>query len=39
MTTATPHGIEIRLHGRLLQPGDTGYDDARTVWNGMIDAS
>jgi FAD/FMN-containing dehydrogenase len=25
------------LRGPLLQPGDPGYDEARTVWNGMID--
>jgi len=25
------------LRGRLLHPGDGGYDDARKVWNGMID--
>lgn len=39
MTTAITHGIEIRLDGRLLLPGDTGYASARTVWNGMIDLS
>ncbi len=26
-----------RLRGPLLIPGDPGYDDARSVWNGMID--
>lgn len=31
MTTA------IKLDGQLLLPGDAGYDDTRTVWNGMID--
>ena len=25
------------LRGALLVPGDEGYDDARAVWNGMID--
>ncbi len=25
------------LRGELLCPGDDGYDDARTVWNAMID--
>jgi hypothetical protein len=26
-----------RLRGSLLRPGDDGYDQARLVWNGMID--
>jgi FAD binding domain-containing protein/berberine-like enzyme len=26
-----------RLRGRLLGPGDSGYDEARKVWNGMFD--
>ena len=25
------------LRGELLRPGDAGYDDARKIWNGMID--
>ena len=25
------------LHGRLFLPADAGYDDARKVWNGLID--
>jgi FAD/FMN-containing dehydrogenase len=26
-----------QLRGELLEPGSPGYDDARLVWNGMID--
>jgi FAD/FMN-containing dehydrogenase len=29
--------LRRHLHGRLLQPGDEGYDAARAVWNAMID--
>lgn len=25
------------LNGRILLPGNEGYDDARRIWNGMID--
>ena len=25
------------LHGTVLRPADIGYDDARKVWNGMVD--
>jgi FAD/FMN-containing dehydrogenase len=27
-----------RLDGELIRPGDTGYDAARRVWNGMFDS-
>ena len=30
-------GLEAGFHGDLFRPGDPEYDDARTVWNGMID--
>ncbi|MGP3979648.1 FAD-binding oxidoreductase [Streptomyces sp. KR80] len=26
-----------RLRGRLVRPGDSGYESARELWNGMID--
>jgi FAD/FMN-containing dehydrogenase len=29
--------VRSTLRGALLEPGDDGYDAARTVWNGMID--
>ncbi|MBI4487736.1 MAG: FAD-binding oxidoreductase [Deltaproteobacteria bacterium] len=29
--------FEKGLRGQLLRPGDEGYDEARKVWNGMID--
>lgn len=34
---ATVQAFQTNLRGPLLQPGDVGYDDARVVWNGMID--
>ena len=30
-------GLRAALRGMLLQPGDTGYDGARQIWNAMID--
>jgi len=29
--------LAAALRGRLIRPGDTGYDEARAVYNGMID--
>ena len=29
--------LSERVHGEILEPDDEGYDDARTVWNAMID--
>jgi hypothetical protein len=34
---ATVQGFTTSMRGPLLRPGDAGYDDARTLWNGMID--
>ncbi len=29
--------LRAALSGHLIEPGDSGYDQARRVWNGMID--
>jgi FAD/FMN-containing dehydrogenase len=29
--------FKATLRGPVLQPGDPGYDDARSIWNAMID--
>jgi FAD/FMN-containing dehydrogenase len=39
-TTVEPRAIEdlrARLRGALLLPGEAAYDEARTIWNAMID--
>src|SRR5215212_9409223 len=36
-TTSALRRLEDRLDGLLLVPGDAGYDNARAVWNAMID--
>ncbi|KJK21991.1 FAD-linked oxidase [Burkholderiaceae bacterium 16] len=30
-------GLKSKLRGQALQPGDAGYDEARSIWNAMID--
>ena len=30
-------GFVTGVRGAVLQPGDQGYDDARAIWNGLID--
>ncbi len=29
--------LQAAIQGTVLEPGDPGYDEARAVWNGMID--
>ena len=31
------NGLKMRLRGSLFEPGQTGYEESRTLWNGMID--
>src|SRR5271169_3970353 len=34
---STIEEFKASLQGALRRPGDPGYDDARRIWNGMID--
>ena len=34
---ATVEQFKVGLRGEFIQPGDPGYDEARKVYNGMID--
>lgn len=29
--------LNMHLQGNIIAPGETGYEESRTVWNGMID--
>jgi FAD/FMN-containing dehydrogenase len=37
LDNATVEEFRARLRGTLIQPGDAAYDEARKVYNGMID--
>jgi FAD/FMN-containing dehydrogenase len=34
---ATIEQFKVSLRGQLIRPGDEGYEEARKIWNGMID--
>ena len=38
-TLAEPEyeALDEEIHGRVLRPGDDGYDESREVWNAMIE--
>ena len=37
MTNDAVTAFQQRLRGRLIQPGDTDYDSARALYNGMFE--
>ena len=37
VTTDQIDGLRGQIHGEVIQPGDANYDEARTLYNAMID--
>ena len=37
LSTETLDALRGGLRGALCLPGEAGYDEARTIWNAMID--
>jgi FAD/FMN-containing dehydrogenase len=37
MASADPQSLKSAFRGQLLAPEDTGYDDARKIWNASVD--
>jgi FAD/FMN-containing dehydrogenase len=37
LTSQNLEAFRSAIRGELLQPGDSGYDEARVVWNAMFD--
>ena len=37
LTTTQIDGLRGQIHGEVIQPGDANYDEARTLYNAMID--
>jgi hypothetical protein len=36
-STLNKNALQASLRGELIGPGDNTYDNARALWNGMID--